>query len=99
MHVYPRACLCIIIGRQKVIPWGTSRALNWENKTYKVKRSIRNWAIEEKGNVLEGLLRAREHATSSPGLTGKALGIDEVGEQGGRAREVKLKWPLSISLS
>ena len=24
---------------------------------------------------------------------------DEVGEQGGRAREVKLKWPSSISLS
>ena len=24
---------------------------------------------------------------------------DEVGEQGGRAKEVKLKWPSSISLS
>ena len=86
MHVYPRACLCIIIGRQKVIPWGTSRALNWENKTYKVKRSIRNWAIEEKGNVLEGLLRAREHATSSPGLTGKALGMRLESKEGARER-------------
>ena len=40
MHVHPRACVCIINET-------TKGGLYWENKTYKVKRSIRNWTIEE----------------------------------------------------
>ena len=39
-----------------------------------------------KGNVLEGLLRARGRATSSPGLTGKALGMRLESKEGALKR-------------
>ena len=41
---------------------------------------------------------AREACNLVPRAYGESP-RDEVGEQGGRAREVKLKWPSSISLS
>ena len=41
MHVRPRAYVCVISEKTKrKIPWRTPRGLNWENKTYKLKRSI-----------------------------------------------------------
>ena len=41
MHVRPRAYVCVINEKTKrKIPWRTPRGLNWENKTYKLKRSI-----------------------------------------------------------
>ena len=41
MQVHPVAYVCIINEKTKgKFPWKTSRGLNWENKTYKVKRCI-----------------------------------------------------------
>ena len=40
MSSYAGANVCIICNRPKQIPWRISRGLNWENKTYKLKRSI-----------------------------------------------------------
>ena len=55
MHVHPPVYVCIINDNNKrQIPWRKSRGLNWENKTYKVKRcinesklddSIKKWAL------------------------------------------------------
>ena len=47
MHVHPLAYVCITyLKAKKQIPWITSRGLNWESKTYKLKRSFGN---EEEG--------------------------------------------------
>ena len=41
MSSYARAYVCITYEKTKEkIPLGTSRGLKWENKTYKLKRSI-----------------------------------------------------------
>ena len=41
MSSYARAYVCITYEKNKrKIPLGTSRGLKWENKTYKLKRSI-----------------------------------------------------------
>ena len=40
MHVHPSTYACNLWQEKRHIPWRTARGLNWESKTYKLKRSI-----------------------------------------------------------
>ena len=42
------SCVCIINEKKRQIPWRTSRGMNWENKTYKLKRSINGVSVLKK---------------------------------------------------
>ena len=42
------SCVCIINEEKRQIPWRTSRGMNWENKTYKLKRSINGVSVLKK---------------------------------------------------
>ena len=47
---YSRAYVCMrnLWKDKRQIPWRTSRGLNWENKTYKLKRSVNGVSVLKK---------------------------------------------------